>query len=154
MIVAVYLFPPSLLLLTDDGNLVITTADAGSLNLTTEQLVVEQGAKISADTFGRGKGADVSLDVSELTIRDGGIVGAGSLLQPVGFTGEDTSDNIRGDGGTLTVNASKSVEITGTGNIGETQVDSSLIYQSRRYGRCRKLGDRNSQVNRSRIGKY
>ena len=123
----------------DRGNLVITTANAGTLNLTASQLIVEEGAKISADTFGRGTGANVNIDVSDLIIRNGGIIGAGSLLQPVGFTGEDFTDNIRGTGGTITVNAAKSVEITGTGNIGDTQVDSSLFTRAEGTGNAGNL---------------
>ncbi len=123
----------------DDGNLVLTTADAGSLNLTTNELIIENGARISADTFGRGLGADVNLDVAQLTLRNGGSIGAGSLLQPLGFTGENVTDDIRGNGGNLTVNASESIEISGTGNVGETIVESSLFTSSEGTGNSGSL---------------
>ncbi|NOK70985.1 MAG: hypothetical protein GFH25_541266n34 [Chloroflexi bacterium AL-N10] len=121
------------------GNLILTTADAGTLDLTANQLIVEKGAKISADNFGRGNGADVNLDIGQLIIRDGGIIGAGSLLQPVGFTGENITDNIRGAGGTIDVNATESMVISGTGNIGDTFVNSSLFTKAEGTGNAGNL---------------
>ena len=117
-----------------DGNLVLTTADAGVLDLTTNQLIIEDGARISADTFGTGLGADVNIDVAQLILRDGGSIGAGSLIQPLGATGEDLTDGARGNGGNLTVNAADFIEISGTGNVGETLVESSLFTSSEGTG--------------------
>ena len=91
------------------------TSNAGELRLNTPQLIVEKGAKISADNFGTGGGADVTLNVNQLILRNGGQIGAGSLL------GIGAVDNQRGMGGTITVNASESIEITG-----ETVVGSNL----------------------------
>ena len=89
--------------------------NAGELRLNTPQLIVEEGAKISADNFGTGGGADVTLNVNQLILRNGGQIGAGSLLEP------GAVDNQRGMGGIITVNASELVEITG-----ETVVGSNL----------------------------
>jgi filamentous hemagglutinin family protein len=105
----------------ESGNVIITTADAGELMINTPELIVENGARISADNFGTGGGSNVNLNVNRLIIRDGGQIGAGSLL------GENPINNERGPGGTLTVNASESVEITGTGNIGSTVENSRLF---------------------------
>ncbi|WP_413160435.1 filamentous hemagglutinin N-terminal domain-containing protein [Capilliphycus salinus ALCB114379] len=105
----------------ESGNLIITTADAGELIINTPELIVENGARISADNFGTGGGSNVNLNVNRLIIRDGGQIGAGSLL------GENPIDNERGPGGTLTVNASESVEITGTDTIGSTVENSRLF---------------------------
>ena len=103
------------------------TNDAGRLNVTTGQLTVEEGAKISADNIGTGGGASVTLNVERLLIQSGGQVGAGSLL------GEGAVDNERGPGGTITVNAND-VEITGTGTIGSTPVRSSLFTRAEGTG--------------------
>ncbi|NEP09120.1 MAG: filamentous hemagglutinin N-terminal domain-containing protein [Symploca sp. SIO2C1] len=106
---------------TDDaGNLIITTADAGELNVTTGQLIVEDGARISADTLGIGNGGDATLNVRQLIIRNGGQIRAGSLVE------DDAVNNIRGSGGILRVNA-ESIEVTGTGTIGSTPVKSALL---------------------------
>jgi filamentous hemagglutinin family protein len=123
------------------GNFFVTTADAGQLNLTTKKLIVENGATISADNFGTGTGANVNLNVDRLILRDGGQIGAGSLLEkrPV--------DNERGNGGTLTVNASEFVEITGTGKIGDTIVNSSLFTQAKGTGDAGNLTINTPQLN-------
>ncbi|MEA5499549.1 S-layer family protein [Limnoraphis robusta] len=105
----------------ESGNLIITTADAGELIINTPELIVENGARISADNFGTGGGSNVNLNVSRLIIRDGGQIGAGSLVE------ENAINNERGSGGTLTVNASESVEITGTDTIGSTVENSRLF---------------------------
>ncbi|MCG5058907.1 MAG: S-layer family protein [Limnoraphis sp. WC205] len=109
------------LILDEAGNPSITTADAGELIINTPELIVENGARISADNFGTGGGSNVNLNVNRLIIRDGGQIGAGSLVE------ENAINNERGSGGTLTVNASESVEITGTGNIGSTVENSRLF---------------------------
>ena len=103
------------------GNLITTTADAGQLTINTPELIIEDGAKISADNFGTGGGSNVNLNVGRLIIRDGGRVGAGSLVE------EGSLSNERGPGGTLTINASEAVEITGTGTVGSTPVNSRLF---------------------------
>lgn len=104
----------------ESGNLVVTTADAGRLNITTSTLTVENGAKISADNFGTGQGGNATFNVDNLIIKNGGLVRAGSFG--------------KGQGGTLTVNATESVEITGTGFIGDTTVNSSLFTQAEGTG--------------------
>lgn len=104
----------------DSGDLISPTADAGTLNITTGTLTVEDGAKISADNFGSGEGGDATLTVDNLIIQNGGLVRAGSF-------GE-------GSGGTLTVEATESIEISGTGTIGDNTVKSSLFTQAEGTG--------------------
>jgi filamentous hemagglutinin family protein len=103
------------------GNLIITTANAGGLMINTPELIVENGARISADNFGTGGGSNVNLNVERLMIRDGGQIGAGSLVEDNAISDE------RGPGGTLTVNAAESVEVTGTDTIGSTIENSRLF---------------------------
>ncbi|MEL7035538.1 MAG: filamentous hemagglutinin N-terminal domain-containing protein [Cyanobacteria bacterium J06592_8] len=105
----------------ESGNLIITTADAGELIINSPELIVENGARISADNFGTGGGSNVNLNVNRLIIRDGGQIGAGSLVR------EQDLDNERGPGGILSVNATDSVEIRGTGTIG-SNVENSRIF--------------------------
>ncbi|MEB3282642.1 MAG: S-layer family protein [Lyngbya sp.] len=109
------------LILDESGQPFITTANAGELIINTPELIVENGARISADNFGTGGGSNVNLNVNRLIIRDGGQVGAGSLVE------ENAINNERGSGGTLTVNASESVEITGTDTIGSNVENSRLF---------------------------
>jgi filamentous hemagglutinin family protein len=102
-----------------DGS--VTTADAGTLNVTANELLVENGALISADNFGTGRGANVVLNVDRLQIHNGGQIGASSLLE------RNFRDRQRGPGGTLTINAAEAVEITGTGRIGSQTVNSGIF---------------------------
>jgi filamentous hemagglutinin family protein len=97
------------------------SGEGGNLSVTTPQLTIEDGAKISAETFGTGDAGDATLNVDRLLVRNGGQVRASSLL------GSDDSNLERGAGGTLTINARESVEIFGTGDINGEPVNSSLF---------------------------
>ncbi|NEO30028.1 MAG: S-layer family protein [Symploca sp. SIO3C6] len=118
------------------GDIIITTANSGDLKIETGELIVEDGARISADTFGTGDGGTLTLDVKELIIRDGGQIGAGSRVEenPVNPLNRE-----RGVGGTVTVNASESVEVTGSGTIGATPVKSSLFARAEGTGNAGNL---------------
>ncbi|MBD2459636.1 S-layer family protein [Oscillatoria sp. FACHB-1407] len=99
----------------------VTTADAGALFLTARHVLVEDGALISADNFGLGRGANLILNVDRLRVLNGGEVGASSLLEQ-GFR-----DRTRGPGGTVTINAAERVEVRGTTNIGGQTVNSGIF---------------------------
>jgi filamentous hemagglutinin family protein len=112
---------PSLLVDEESGAVLPTTGNGGTLNLTAEELTIEKGAFISANTFSLGDGGNANLDVSRLILRDGGQIGAGSLLE------NNPVDVERGAGGTLDINATESIEITGIGDINGTAVPSSIF---------------------------
>jgi filamentous hemagglutinin family protein len=105
----------------ESGNVIPTTGNGGTLNLTTENLTIEEGAAISAGTFSLGDGGNANLNVNRLVVRNGSEIRVSSLL------GKDPLDTQRGDGGTLNINAKESVEVTGTGNINGANVKSSLL---------------------------
>ena len=105
----------------ESGATIPTTGNGGTLDLTTEELILDQGASISADTFSFGKGGNVSINADKLIVREGGEIRAGSLL------GVDSIDEQRGAGGTLDINASDFIEVTGTSDINGTLVNSSLL---------------------------
>lgn len=104
-----------------------TTGNVGSLTINTGVLTVENGAKISADNFGTDNNpGKVDFNVSKLLIRNGGLVRAGSFSSS--------------DGGILTVNATDSVEVTGTGTIGENiPVNSTLFTAAEGTGNAGNL---------------
>ncbi len=95
----------------ESGAIIPTTGDGGILNLTTEELTIEQGANISINTFSEGNGGNGNINVNKLIVRDGGEIGAGSLLET------DNIDTERGNGGNLKIDATESVEVTGIGDI-------------------------------------
>jgi filamentous hemagglutinin family protein len=105
----------------ESGKVIPTTGDGGNLNLTTGDLIVEEGAAISASTFSLGDGSDINLDVNRLIVRDGSEIRAASLL------GTNPLDTQRGAGGTININAKESVEVTGSGDINGERVNSSLL---------------------------
>jgi filamentous hemagglutinin family protein len=105
----------------ESGAILPTTGNGGVLNLSAEELTIEKGAFISADTFSLGDGGNANLDVSRLILRDGGRIGAGSLL------GVAPDDFERGAGGILDINATESIEITGIGEINGQAVPSSIF---------------------------
>ena len=54
-------FPSGLLASTEEG----VIGDAGNLNISTQRLLVRDGALVSASTFGSGKGGNLIVDASE-----------------------------------------------------------------------------------------
>ncbi|MFM2313977.1 MAG: hypothetical protein RLZZ04_3253 [Cyanobacteriota bacterium] len=105
----------------ESGKVIPTTGNGGTLNLATGDLIIEDGAAISADTFSLGDGADVNLDVNRLIVRDG------SEIRAASFIGANPLDTQRGAGGTININAKESVEVTGSGDINSERVNSSLL---------------------------
>jgi filamentous hemagglutinin family protein len=97
-----------------------STGNGNNLTINTNQLTIQNGAKISADTFGPGSGGFATLNVNTLSILNGGTIRAGSFGP--------------GNGGQLTVNARDSVLISGTGSIGSTPVASELFTASEGSG--------------------
>ncbi|MGL5835344.1 MAG: filamentous hemagglutinin N-terminal domain-containing protein, partial [Waterburya sp.] len=112
----------------ESGKIVTTTGNGGTLNLTTDELTVKDGAVISAGTFSRGNGGDANLNVNRLVIQNGSEIRAGS------FIGADPLDTERGAGGTLNINAKESVEVTGTGNINGEKINSGLLVKAESNG--------------------
>jgi filamentous hemagglutinin family protein len=104
-----------------------TTGDVGRLTINTGVLSVENGAKISANNFATDNNpGTVDLNVRKLVIRDGGLVTAGSFASS--------------DGGILNVNATDSVEVSGTGTIGENiPVNSTLFTAAEGTGNAGNL---------------
>ncbi|WP_414581820.1 filamentous hemagglutinin N-terminal domain-containing protein [Scytonema sp. PCC 10023] len=76
------------------------TGAAGDLTINTPVLQVQNGALVSARTFGAGNGGDLTIKTGTLQVENGAQVSA------------DTYG--AGKGGNLTVNASEKVEVTGT----------------------------------------
>ena len=108
---------------TESGEIIPTLGNGGTLNLTTDKLTIEQGAIISINTFSVGDGGNGNIDVNKLILREGGEISAGSLIEADSIDPEAD----RGNGGTLNINATESVEITGIGSISGEPVQSSLF---------------------------
>ncbi|MEW6496523.1 MAG: S-layer family protein, partial [Cyanobacteriota bacterium] len=115
-----------------------STGDAGNLTINTQQLLIRDGAQVSASTFGAGKGGNVTVNASDsvqvmgrsadgqvasnLSVQanrnstgDAGdlTITTGRLL--IGHGAEVIADTFgSGKGGNLTVNASDSVQVIGT----------------------------------------
>ncbi|BAZ00302.1 filamentous hemagglutinin family outer membrane protein [Tolypothrix tenuis PCC 7101] len=109
------------------------TGDVGNLNLNTETLTVENGARISADNFGSGQGTTQNINVRQLLIRNGGEVRSGSFAT--------------GEGGTLNVNATESVNVIGTGTINSQPVVSTLFSQAQASGKAGNLNINTPELN-------
>lgn len=107
--------------------------DAGELTINTGNLIVEDGARISADNFGLGKGAIATLNVKQLLIRNGGEVRAASFGQ--------------GPGGTLNVNATESIDVIGTNIIDSQPVFSTLFSQGLESGKAGNLNITTPKLN-------
>ena len=100
-----------------------TKGKAKDLKITTGQLIVKDGAVVSASTIGEGDGGDLSITTEELIVKDGAQVSAGTF----GL----------GDGGNLTVDASESVQLIGT--TADGQFSSGLFTQTQGTGNAGEL---------------
>ena len=111
------------------------TGDAGNLTINTGQLIIRDGAKVSSETYGEGRGGDLTINASrsvELTNTTPDGVSGGLFTATLGTgnagnltinTGQlivrDGSQAVsgtagQGRGGNLSVNAEQSVELVGT----------------------------------------
>jgi filamentous hemagglutinin family protein len=111
------------------------TGDAGNITINTGQLVIRDGATVSSETLGGGRGGDLTVNASrsvELTgtAPDGVAGGLFTATQGIGNAGNLTintgqlivrdgaqavsSTTSQGRGGNLTVNASQSMALIGT----------------------------------------
>ena len=129
-----------------------TNGDAGNLKITTGRLIIEDGGKISAATSGAGQGGTLTVNTSDsveiigtgvgrenkinssrLEASSQGTGDAGNLaittnnlsIQDGGIVSAATSG--AGQGGTLTVNASDTVEVLGQGLGEDSQVIPSRL---------------------------
>ena len=116
--------------------------NAGDLTITTSELLISGGAFVSADTFGSGRGGNLIVDASEsvqvigtstdgdasylsVQANDNTVRNAGNLtittselvILDGAFVSADTYGS--GKGGNLTVDASDSVQVSGTSANGE-----------------------------------
>jgi large exoprotein involved in heme utilization and adhesion len=108
---------------------------AGDIEIETGRLVVRDGAQVSASTFSEGQGGTLTITASESielngTSANGNPSGLFVVAQDIGVAGDieietgrlvvrdgaqvSASTRGRGQGGTLTVTASESIELNGT----------------------------------------
>ncbi|MGK7900226.1 MAG: filamentous hemagglutinin N-terminal domain-containing protein [Hormoscilla sp.] len=102
--------------ITPDGAITIGTGTGGNLQISTAQLIVEDGAIISTNTFGKGNAGNLTISNAEL----------------VELRGDDAviTANTFGEGnaGNLTISNAESVKLSGEGSglfaqvLGETTV--------------------------------
>jgi filamentous hemagglutinin family protein len=91
----------------DGGSALQSTAllsgDAGAVQVQANSLTMREFASINSDTQGGGRGADISIDVGQLTLEGGARIGssASAFVPPAGA------------GGDITVKATGAVTITG-----------------------------------------
>lgn len=105
-----------------------STNDAGTIQIITPLLTIEEGGSINSSTSGTGNGGSIELNLGQLILTGDSRISASSLP----FLSEiDTIE--AGNGGDIIVNASEGVTITGgsnlsteatgiTGNAGDTTV--------------------------------
>jgi large exoprotein involved in heme utilization and adhesion len=141
---------------------------AGDLTITTPVLLVRDGAQVDASTIGSGDGGSLSVNASEsvqligtITTANGqypsglftstestGKAGSLTITTPILLVRDgarvDTSTRGSGNGGSLNVNASESVQVIGT--TADRRVGSGLIASNSRNRKGRRLDDYYTQL--------
>jgi large exoprotein involved in heme utilization and adhesion len=126
------------------------TGDAGQVRISTRQLLLKDGAFVSASTLGAGNGGSVIIDASDSvqligTSTDGQVIsGLTAITSGTGNAGNVTittptllvrdgasistssASEATGKGGNVTINASEGVQVIGTGTLAKGPVSSSL----------------------------
>ncbi|MUG96797.1 filamentous hemagglutinin N-terminal domain-containing protein [Scytonema sp. UIC 10036] len=121
----------------------LATGQAGNLRINTPVLLLKDGAQISVGTFSAGKGGNLTVNASKEvqligTYAIDNTLAASGLFSETQGTGDagdisittpvlllrdgariDAGTRSSGQGGNLTVNSSKQVQLTGTSGIGE-----------------------------------
>ncbi|AOW98823.1 hypothetical protein BJP34_04585 [Moorena producens PAL-8-15-08-1] len=142
------------------------TGNAGELNITTGELIVSDGAQVSAGTFGEGNGGDLTVDADSKvqvigTSANGGFrsrlttqtLGKGKAGDLIITTGElIVSDGAvvsagtfsEGDGGNLTVDADSTVQLIGRTPNGK--FPSGLFTQTQGTGNAQNLSITTGQL--------
>jgi len=141
------------------------TGDGGTLTIETGRLIVQDGAQVSTATFGTGRAGDLTVRASESVEVEGrtpdnkasglfaqveeGATGNGGNLtigtrQLVALGGAQISTAARsgGQGGTLTINASDSILLSGTSPIADPESISG-VFVSAEPGATRNGGELN-----------
>ena len=141
------------------------TGDAGDLTISTPELLIQDGAGVSAGTFAEGAGGNLTVNATESVqmignSADGQISSLNALAQGTGNAGNLTistpelliQDGAQvatatvgeGDGGSLMVNATESVQLMGTSSDG--QFSSGLFVQTNGKGNAGNLNITTEQL--------
>ena len=123
-----------------------STGGAGDILINTPKLIARDGAFVTTSTFGQGQGGNLTVNATDSVELAASALGTGSGSGDAGDAGDltintkkfiarddglvSTSSLGGGQGGTITVNASKLVELTGSNPIliqGNSLVNTSLI---------------------------
>jgi len=143
------------------------TGNGGTLAIETGQLIVQDGAQVSAATFGAGRAGDVRVSAPESVelvgtapdeiissglftqVEEGATGDGGNLTIETGRLiaqdGAQISSTARagGQGGTVTINASDSILLRGTAPKADLVIGSSGIFVSAERGATRNAGELN-----------
>jgi filamentous hemagglutinin family protein len=111
-----------------------TTGDAGDLLINTRQLLVRDGASVNADTFGAGKGGNLTVNAIE-SVR---LIGTSANRRFGSSLSAQVNPNATGDGGDLQVNTRQllvqdgsvvSVATVGAGKGGNLTINATDFVQ-------------------------
>ena len=104
----------------------LSSGDAGNLTINNNgRVTVGDGAIIATTTLGSGGAGNLQITTDQLRVRNGSVIGAGTANQ--------------GEGGTLTVIASDSVEITGTSADGKLATQLNTVAEAGSTGSAGEL---------------
>ncbi|HBL12086.1 MAG TPA: filamentous hemagglutinin [Cyanobacteria bacterium UBA11162] len=156
-------FPSGLFAQVEEGAL----GNGGTLTIETERLLVQDGSQISAATFGAGRAGNIRVSASQSVelvgtapdeiipsglftqVEQGATGNGGDLTIETGRLiaryGAQISSAARsgGQGGTITINASDSIFLTGTAPKADLVIGSSGIFVSAEQGATREAGELN-----------
>ncbi|WP_335049210.1 two-partner secretion domain-containing protein [Nostoc sp.] len=104
--------------------------DKGNITLKTDKLIISDGARLSADTYGKGDAGDITVDAQQIELKN-----QGRIISVVREKADGNSGNIELKSRTLSIkdDARISVSNQGTGNAGNVTInaDNSVFLEQK-----------------------
>lgn len=110
----------------------LSSEGKGNITLNTNKLIINDGARLSADTYGKGDAGDITVEAQQIDLKN-----QGRIISVVRENAEGNSGSVKLNSRTLLIadDARISVSNQGTGNAGNLTINAANSVSLERKGR-------------------